>query len=916
MIGRPTLTQVAFPSDFFVLRRRRNPILMRNMKTAKFQMGIPVFFPRLARAKAMALICAFACACLCGCDEKEKFSDANLQSLIDAAAAAPGKTLVLEDATYLLKEPLKLGNAHSGLTITAKGRATISGGRKVSGWQREGKLLKAKIDADVPVFSLFVNGRRAEIARHPDGDNFLWALGPSVLPTEASESSQRAAQRNVIMRNEDIAGLAALPPEELKRTYIDFYLAWYSPRIQIEKIIPRGDGKTSVVVLNDRVDGKYTQPFRFSQTPHYQIVNAKFALTQEGEFWFDQPAKTLYYFPRAGETAENIDAWYPVVGPILVAGGDNFKNPLKNLTLKNLKFQYGRQIPEHAGNNWSSATQAASYVPGFLRFSNSRGVKIENCEIAHCDAYGVAFGDSVWNSSIVGCVFYDNGAGGIRVGGRNASKVFDDTDDITSGKNLIENNIIYYYGRWNKAGVGILIFDSPDNIVRNNTIFDGYYTGISVGWNWGTSRTHSQNNLVEDNRIFNIGHGVLDDMGGIYVLGVNPNSVVRGNVISGVRRHNYGGWGLYNDANSSHYTWENNYVWDTDDGGYYKNFGVDNVLRNNIFVNGKYEMFGEASKHDNSLVVERNIFVYSDPCRLLRYDRFIPTKQIVFKNNIYWNAAGKPMFGKLTFEQWQQKGQDKGSFVLDPKLDFANPNPVFDKIGFKPFDVKRAGVKGEQKARLDEILKAHKFPELSKCPHVPPFPKEIDLSDLSEYKIGDMPAGANTCPNHHFRPLKGAIKVMEENGKRFIRLTDNTNEPAYFPYLQLAPIISDSVAAVSFKARLNKDSEMFVDVRGVDLPFGAAPAISFSNGKARIGGKSCDIPIGKWFDVSYEIPVGENAKREVRARISCDGKTLLELDIPYAAKRSPKAVSWLSFQMNGRKVCQADIADVKVVRKK
>ena len=869
--------------------------------------------------KLKLLLAAFvASALLCACaeDNSNKIEKADLQALIDAAAKSPEKVLTLKNRTYLVDKPIVLDNRHSGLTITAENMAIVAGGKKVDNWVKEGNLLKAKIPGDVPIFSLFIDGKRAELARYPDtaSDQFLWAMGPSSIPTEAGESSSRAANRNVIMRNEDIKELLKLSPEELKRVYIDFYMAWYSPRIQIDKIVPRKDGKTSVVVLNDRVDGKYTQPFRFSQTPHYQIVNAKFALS-EGEFWFDQPNRTLYYWPKKGQTAKNLNAWYPIVGPIILASGENFKNPLKDLTLNKIKFQYGRQIPEHAGNNWSSATQAASYVPGFLRFNNASKIKIEACEVANCDAYGIAFGNSVWDSSITDCVFYDNGAGAIRIGGRAASRAFDDTDDITSGRNLIQNNIIYNYGRWNKAGVGVIIFDSPDNVVKNNTIFDGYYTGISVGWNWGTTRTHSQGNLVENNRIFNIGHGVLDDMGGIYVLGVNPGSVVRGNVISEVRRHNYGGWGLYNDAHSSHYLWENNYVYDTDDGGYYKNFGTDNVLRNNIFVNGRYEMFGEASKFDNSLVVERNIMVYSDPCRLLRYDRFIPVKQIQFKNNIYWNTAGEPKFGKMTFQQWQEKGQDAGSFVLDPKLNFAYENPVFEKIGFKPFDVKLAGVKGEQERRLASILEGYQFPKLSTNPKYPPFSKEVDF-DLSEYKVGDTPAGAKTCQNHDSRPNKKAINVLEENGKKFIRLTDNTQKPSYFPYLQLSPVIKDAVAKITFKARLNKDSAMFVEVRGVDLPFGVAPSMVFNANKVRIGGKTYEVPLDKWFDVEYKIPIKEGAQNKISFKFSDGAKTLSEGEVPYKPEKSPTVLNWLAFQMHEAKACHADIADIKIVEEK
>lgn len=857
------------------------------------------------------IIASSFAALLCACaGNPNEIENANLQTLVDAAAKSPEKTLTLKDKTYLLSEPLKLGNEHSGLKIVAENQATISGGKRVENWERDGKLLKAKIDGNTPIFSLFVNDKRANIARYPDGDNFLWTISPNIKPLDEKESSTRAQRRSAIMRNEDIAELLKLSPEQLKTVYFDFYLAWYSPRVQVDKIVPRPDGKTSVVAFNDKLEGKFTPLFRFSQNPHYQIINAKFALSEAGEFFFDQADRTLYYYPRAGETAENIDAWYPLVGSIVDAKGENFKNPINQILFKNIKFQYGRHIAEHANNNWSSATQAASYIPGFLTFSNARGVNFENCTITHCDTYGIAFYKSVWDSSIKNCEFVDVGAGGIRVGGRDISKVFDQSDDITSGRITIENNIVYNYGRWNKAGVGIIIFDSPDNVIKNNTIFDGYYSGISVGWNWGTSRTHSQGNKVLYNRISNIGYGVMDDMGGIYVLGINPNSLVKGNVISEARRHNYGAWGLYNDANSSEFLWEDNYVFDTDDGGYYKNFGVNNILRNNIFVNGKYELFGEASKFDNSLTVERNIIVYADPARLLRYDRFIPTKQILFKNNIYWNTAGEPKFGKLSFKEWQEKGQDAGSFVIDPKLNWAYANPVFEKIGFKPFDVKLAGVKGDMQKRLDEIVQNYKFPQVSKCPKAPPFSLESSLN-LDEYKLGDTPKEALTNREHINRVDPKAINVMEENGKRFLRMYDKPQNPSYYPYLKISPSIANANAVVSFKLRANKNSKMYFDVRGTNMAFGVAPAMTFRADKVLVGGKTYTIPLEKWIDIKYQIQAGKNAKCEIKFSVS-DGATIIAQGVlPY--KNEPlETLNFVSFQLNGNDVSHIDLADIKV----
>ena len=59
-------------------------------------------------------------------------------------------TIFLQAGTYYLYEPLRLRPEDSGLTIEGKD-AVVSGGMKITGWKRQGKLLVA----DVPDF----NGR-------------------------------------------------------------------------------------------------------------------------------------------------------------------------------------------------------------------------------------------------------------------------------------------------------------------------------------------------------------------------------------------------------------------------------------------------------------------------------------------------------------------------------------------------------------------------------------------------------------------------------------------------------------------------------------------------------------------------------------------------------------------------------------
>ena len=98
-----------------------------------------------------------------------------------------------------------------------------------------------------------------------------------------------------------------------------------------------------------------------------------------------------------------------------------------------------------------------------------------------------------------------------------------------AGEIAFTDNEITNYGRIHAAACGVLVMHSGRNRVAHNHIHDGYYTGISVGWTWGYRESPAKENIIEFNHVHTIGQGMLSDMGGIYTLGPQPGTVVRGN---------------------------------------------------------------------------------------------------------------------------------------------------------------------------------------------------------------------------------------------------------------------------------------------------------------------------------------------------------------------------------------------------
>jgi parallel beta-helix repeat protein len=155
---------------------------------------------------------------------------------------------------------------------------------------------------------------------------------------------------------------------------------------------------------------------------------------------------------------------------------------------------------------------------------------------------------------------------------------------------------------------------SGENKIEHNAIRDMYYTGISVGWDWGFHDTAAHDNLVLDNDISDIGQNQLSDMGGIYVLGKQPGSRIAGNRIRHVSARGYGGWGIYLDEGSTSWTVENNVVGDTKTGGFHIHYGGNNLIRNNVFAHAKLEGQLIRSRDDQQgpIRFEHNLIV-ADP---------------------------------------------------------------------------------------------------------------------------------------------------------------------------------------------------------------------------------------------------------------------------------------------------------------
>ena len=377
---------------------------------------------------------------------------------------------------------------------------------------------------------------------------------------------------------------------------------------------------------------------------------------------------------------------------------------------------------------FASAPQGAVNIPGAVHLEGARYCGIEDCRIRHIGAYGIEIGHGCAGIRIVGNEVSDLGAGGIKANGSDVKG----PHCRRTENNTVTDNHIHDGGHVFHAGVGILATHTSGNYFSHNHIHDFFYTGISCGWEWTYTDSVTKNNIIAKNHIHHLGKNLLSDMGGIYTLGVQPGTVIRGNLIHDVEKWHYGGRGIYPDQASSHILIENNICYDTDSQPFSQHFGRENIVRNNIFALGKEGQVRLSRIHGapgcfrpdlergrKGFTFERNIVV-TDGKPLFVGTGGAPLERCNFVSdlNLLWDVSEKDLTSanserrpqgdttlitrSFTLDEWRELGQDRHSIIADPRFkdlkgrDFtlSADSPAYE-IGFQPIDTSDIGPRPE-----------------------------------------------------------------------------------------------------------------------------------------------------------------------------------------------------------------------------
>ncbi|GHB48077.1 hypothetical protein GCM10010377_43670 [Streptomyces viridiviolaceus] len=516
-----------------------------------------------------------------------------LKGARDTARAETGRDVrvLLEDGTYELTRPLRLGAADSGAqgrTVTwaaAPGaRPVLSGGRAVTGWtENSDGTWTADVPAGVTPRQLFVDGQRAVRARGEScaptvcdatGTGMTGANATGIAewqrPTDA-EAVIRIRWRNYHCRIAGVSGdlLTFARP------------CWTNSS--------SGTGRTGPAWDSTTVDST-----RYSGVAFFE--NARELLDEPGEFAWNSHERTVTYLPREGEDMRSARAVTPHTEQLLVL------DRAHDITVSGIGFAHaayrqpdtdegyagtqagltltGTTGPvDHAGRHYTKPTAAVTVRGG-------QRVRIDRASFGRLGGAGAILEAGTKDSSVTRSAFSDLSSGAIYVG---------DTEPLpgealAGERNTVAYNTISRIGVEYTDSVGIWAGYEAELAVEHNTLSRLPYSGISIGWGW--NQPEAQTSVMRDNKItanritdvMEVAHEQHDG-GAIYTQGAQPGTIVSENYVN---RSAFGnterdGNGVYLDEQSSHILVERNvitrigYKWVSN----WADYGIENTARSN-----------------------------------------------------------------------------------------------------------------------------------------------------------------------------------------------------------------------------------------------------------------------------------------------------------------------------------------------
>lgn len=502
-----------------------------------------------------------------------------------AAGASRDVTVLVRGGTYRLIQPIFFGprdsarNGHSVTYAAWPGETPVfSGGRVLSEWKAVAANRWTMRIEDVAAGQwffdqLFIDGRRCPRARHPnEGFVRIAAAGPDDRTSFAFHSGDLH------------------PNDSLLGAELVFLHDWSISRVAISDV-DHGGGRVTLAHPIGAAGSPFFRISGFEPRPRYFVEQALDLLDVAGEWHLDRCQGVLTYQAGPDDDLSTATTVAPVLDQLLVVGGDAEQAPaVRNLRFVGLTFAHaaaprfpsgyaGIQAGFHEQRPGASPAAWQGRMPAAVVFRSAHGCSLEECRVLHVGGTAVSLEGRARDNQVVRNEISDSGGNGVMIGEPAAQP-----QDVASN-NVVANNHIHHCGALFYGCVGIWAGITQGSTIAHNEIHDLPYSGVSVGWVWNSTPSPCRDNHIEHNHIHHVMQ-ILSDGGGVYTLGRQPGTVLRGNLVhdipvnAGRAESN----GFFIDEGSSELVIENNIIYGVDRSPIRFHRASDDVVRNNVLV--------------------------------------------------------------------------------------------------------------------------------------------------------------------------------------------------------------------------------------------------------------------------------------------------------------------------------------------
>lgn len=624
-----------------------------------------------------------------------------------ADGLAEGAIVELRQGTYELDQPLEFDVQDSG---TAAGpilyrrygqeEVLIKGSRAVAGWcpYRDG-IWQASL-ADTPfvkagVNDLFFAGQRQPRARVPNVDPQHPRTGGCLYVDGIVEDGSKTQFRY----NPELLHPERWAHPETAQVTVWPWLNWNLDQIGLKRV----DVTEHIIELARSASYKFIRGNRF------YIDNVFEELDAPGEWFYDRPAQTLYFLPPDGESPEGRVSVALSPGVIAVKGDSKAK-----AFAQHLRF-HGFTLSESQGS--AVVLDGAAYC------------EVTACTVTNAGGVGVYLTGASHHNRVAGCDIHHCRSQGIVL---NSARDWSHSPEGKLSDNVITNNHVYQIGDGGNAWAAIQIHPgcggncTHDNVISHNLVHDTPRQGI---------RFDGMRNIVEYNHV----HHTNQEQSDTGAIGMGSRDIYeRGSIVRYNYVHDTGGynmlkpgvweyphycWGIYLDDYTSGVHIYGNICVRTYRGGVMVHGGQDNIIENNIIVDGTSGQLqlapidsltsGRTPGHPDTgmwlmtgTVIRRNIISYNGASAPYiqgkKYDQCLAECD----TNLLWPGQGpirstsvKAAAGESEWDAWRQLGYDRHSVVADPlfvapeKDDYRlrTDSPAL-ALGFQPIPVDQIGL--------------------------------------------------------------------------------------------------------------------------------------------------------------------------------------------------------------------------------